>query len=45
MIANGNVTFEGRLIAEGVLVQIRPDADSPGWHGTLKSFPPAQRPE
>lgn len=35
MIANGKVILEGRLIAEGVLVQIRPDADSPGWHGTL----------
>lgn len=35
MIANGKVTLEGRVIAEGVLVQIRPDADSPGWHGTL----------
>jgi hypothetical protein len=35
MIANGKVTLQGRLVAKGVLAQIRQDADSPGWHGTL----------
>ncbi len=35
MIANGTVTMKGRLVAKGILVQIRPDADSRDWHGTL----------
>ncbi len=35
MIANGTVTLKGRLIARDILVQIRPDADSRDWHGTL----------
>lgn len=35
MIGNGTVTLKGRVVARGVLVQIRPDADSRDWHGTL----------
>jgi hypothetical protein len=35
MIGNGAVSLKGRVVAKGVLVQIRPDADSWDWHGTL----------
>ncbi len=35
MIGKGTVTLNGRVVAKRVLVQIRRDMDSPGWHGTL----------
>ncbi len=35
MIGHGTVTLNGRMVATGVLIQIRRDTDSTGWHGTL----------